>query len=75
MQSLIFAPATQAILGALGVNVALWSLQRRREGKPMHPDAARSDKWLLLFGGLMVAIGLYRWLAETGSAVGGAGGG
>ena len=73
MERLLLGPEVQAIVGALGVSFALWSLQRRREGRPMHPDAAKSDAWLLLFSALMVAIGLYRWMTEASSAVAGAG--
>lgn len=69
MQSLIFAPELQAILGALGISFALWSIQRRREGRPMHPDAAKSDKWLLVFSVLMLLIGLYRWYSASASMI------
>ncbi|KPF75224.1 hypothetical protein IP78_13665 [Brevundimonas sp. AAP58] len=61
MQSLLFSPEVQAISGALGISFALWSIQRRREGKAMHPDAARSDRWLLVFSVPMLLIGLWRW--------------
>jgi hypothetical protein len=43
-KALVFPPELQDILGASGISLALWSIQRRREGKPMHPDAAKSDK-------------------------------
>lgn len=48
-------------LGGLGVSLALWSLGRRRAGRPMHPDAAKADVWLLVFAILMIGTGAARW--------------
>lgn len=53
----------EMVLGALGVSLALWSLQRRQAGKPMHPDAAKADVGLLVFGALLVLVGVARQLA------------
>lgn len=49
-------------LGGLGVGFALWSIERRRAGKPMHPDARKADIGLLAFGVLLVVIGVMRSL-------------
>jgi len=69
MERLLFPPELQAILGILGVSFALWSIQRRREGKTTHPDAAKSDTWLLIFSVLMVGVGLWRWYATWASTI------
>lgn len=69
MEELLFPPELQAILGILGVSFALWSIQRRREGKAMHPDAAKSDTWLLIFSVLMVGVGLWRSYAAWSSTI------
>ena len=50
-----------AWVSALGIGFALMSIGRRRAGKPMHPDAAKADVGLLVFGGLMVIVGVIRW--------------
>jgi hypothetical protein len=47
--------------GGLGVGFALMSIGRRNEGRPMHPDAAKADVGLLLFGVLLVLLGALRW--------------
>ena len=47
--------------GGLGIGFALMSIGRRRAGKPMHPDAAKADVGLLVFGVLMVVVGAIRW--------------
>jgi hypothetical protein len=69
MEQLLFPPELQAILGIGGMSFALWSIQRRREGKPMHPDAAKSDRWLLVFSVIMVAVGVWRWYAAWSSTI------
>lgn len=69
MEQLLFPPEVQAILGALGMSFALWSIQRRRNGKPTHPDAAKSDGWLLAFSVLMVGVGLWRWYSQWSSTI------
>lgn len=71
MPDLLFSPATQAIVGGLGAVFSLWSIQRRRDGKPSHPDAAKADKLLLVFSALMVMVGLWRWVMSPVSAVAG----
>ena len=48
--------------GGLGVGFALMSIGQRRDRKPMHPDAAKADVGLLVFGVLMVVFGAIRWL-------------
>jgi hypothetical protein len=69
MNSLLFSPEVQAIAGALGISFALWSIQRRREGKAMHSDAARADRWLLAFSVLMLLIGLWRWFEASTATI------
>jgi hypothetical protein len=59
---MLWPPLWEIAAGCLGAAFALWSVGRRRAGKPMHPDAAKADQWLLLFSGLLVAVGLIRWL-------------
>ena len=49
-------------LGGLGIILALWSIGRRRAGRPMYPDARKADVGLLAFGVLLVVIGAIRWL-------------
>jgi len=62
MNDVLFSPELQVIAGGLGTIFALWSIQRRQQGLPMHPDAAKSDTWLLIFSALMAAIGLFRFV-------------
>lgn len=51
------------------MSFALWSIQRRREGKGMDPDAATPDQWPLIFSVLMMLAGLWGWLMTPTSAV------
>lgn len=55
-------PFIEIVAGALGVIFALWSIGRRRAGKPMHPDAAKADIGLLIFGAALILIGAARYL-------------
>lgn len=61
MEALIWPAWVDISLGGLGIAGALWSIGRRRAGKPMHPDAAKADKGLLLFSLAMVIVGAIRW--------------
>lgn len=58
----MWPPFIEITAGGLGVIFALWSIERRMAGKPMHPDARKADVWLLVFSLLMVAVGAVRWL-------------
>lgn len=63
----VFPPDVWAIAGGLGLIFALWSIGRRRAGKPMHPDAAKADGWLAFFSVLVMLVGIARWLATRGA--------
>ncbi len=58
---MIWSPDIDIILGGLGMSFALWSIRRRQLGKPVHPDAAKADGWLLAFAAALVCIGVARW--------------
>jgi len=62
MEQLLWPPFIEITAGGLGAIFALWSIGRRRAGKPMHPDAAKADVGLLVFSALMVIVGAVRWL-------------
>lgn len=64
MTELLWSPFVEIVAGGCGVAFALWSIGRRREGKPMHPDAAKADIGLLIFGVLLVVAGLIRMSAH-----------
>ena len=51
----------EIVAGGLGIAFALWSIDRRRQGKSMHPDAAKADVGLLALSALLVLIGAVRW--------------
>lgn len=53
-------PWVEIAAGGLGVAFALWSIGRRMDGKPMHPDAKKADVGLLVFGCLLVLVGVIR---------------
>lgn len=59
---LFWSPFVEIVSGGCGVAFALWSIGRRREGKPMHMDAAKADIGLLVFGALLVLTGSVRML-------------
>lgn len=61
MEALIWPAWVDISLGGLGIIAALWSIGRRKAGKPMHPDAAKADVGLLVFGLAMVVVGALRW--------------
>ena len=44
------------------MSFALWSIRRRQIGKPVHPDTAKADKWLLALAAALVFLGMARWL-------------
>lgn len=58
----MWSPDIDIALGGLGVGFALMSIARRRQGKPLHPDAAKADVGLLIFGLLLAAMGGIRLL-------------
>lgn len=60
MDLLIWPPWIEIAAGGCGIAFALWSIDRRMGGKPMHADAPKADKGLLIFGCLLVAVGLVR---------------
>lgn len=60
MEQLFWPPWIEVAAGGVGIAFALWSIGRRRDGKPMHPDARKADVGLLVFGCLLVAVGLIR---------------
>ena len=60
MDALFWPPWIEAAAGGCGIAFALWSINRRIEGKPMHADARKADKGLLIFGCLLVGVGLVR---------------
>jgi hypothetical protein len=61
MIGLLWPAWVDITLGGLGVIAALWSIGRRRDGKPLHPDAGKADTGLLVFGVLLVLVGALRW--------------
>lgn len=58
--ALLWSPWIEVATGGCGIAFALWSINRRMEGKPMHPEARKADTGLLIFGCLLVAVGLLR---------------
>ncbi len=56
----MWSPFVEITAGGCGVIFALWSIGRRRDGKPMHPDARKADGGLLVFGLLLVLVGAVR---------------
>lgn len=63
MASSLWPPWIEIAAGGCGVAFALWSIGRRRGGRPMHPDAKKADVGLLWFGVALVAIGVVRVLS------------
>lgn len=60
MGAMLWSPWIEIVAGGCGVIFALWSVGRRLDGKPMHPDAKRADVGLLVFGVLLVLVGAVR---------------
>lgn len=58
---MIWSPDIDIIAGGMGMSFALWSIRRRQLGKPVHPDVAKADGWLLVFAAALVCIGVARW--------------
>ncbi|MES2834266.1 MAG: hypothetical protein V4707_06120 [Pseudomonadota bacterium] len=60
VEGFFWPPWIEVAAGGCGIAFALWSINRRMDGKPMHADARKADKGLLIFGCLLVVIGLVR---------------
>lgn len=60
MEALVGPPWIEVAVGGCGIAIALWSIGRRMDGKPMHPDAKMADVGLLVFGCLLAVAGLVR---------------
>lgn len=58
---MLWSPDIDIIAGGLGMSFALCSIRRRQLGKPVHPDAAKADGWLLVLAAALVCIGVARW--------------
>ncbi len=59
---MMWSPFVEITAGGCGIIFALWSIGRRRAGKPMHPDAKKADVGLLVLGVLLVVVGVVRML-------------
>lgn len=59
---MMWSPFLEITAGGCGIIFALWSIGRRRAGKPMHPDGKKADVGLLVFGALLVLVGAVRML-------------
>lgn len=58
---MLWSPDIDIIAGGLAMSFALWSIRRRQLGLPVHPQAARTDGWLLSCAAALVCIGVARW--------------
>lgn len=56
-------PDYAMILGALIASGALWSIERRQDGRPIHAIAVHADVPLLTSGATMVLLGAMKLVA------------
>lgn len=62
VSGLMWSPFVEITAGGCGIIFALWSIGRRRAGKPMDPGAKKADVGLLIFGVLLLLVGAVRML-------------
>ena len=60
MERLLWPPWVDLLLGLSGIVFALWSMDRRRKGKPMSPGSEKPDQGLFWFGLALVVFGVIR---------------
>lgn len=62
MTQLLWPPFVEIAAGGIGVAFALWSIGNRMDGRLMHADVSKADIGLLVFGVLLVLVGVARML-------------